>query len=640
MSDTNGVNGHTNGVNGHANGTSMPALSTTAEDFLQHKYDFIIVGGGTAGLTVAARLTENADVTVGVLEAGKNKLDDPLIDTPAAFLQLFNNPEYDWAFMTEPQKHNQNKTHHIPRGKVLGGSSGINYMMYVRGSDADYDDWAAITGDPSWGSENMKQYMRKHQTLEPIEDSVIDRSTMPHVGKHHGTSGPVRTSFNTTQMPIEDDFIKACDEVTGFDKKPTDPWSGDHIGFFNTLGSVARTGPNKGKRSYAARGYFAPNAQRPNLHVLCEATVSSVALDGDKATGVNFIFQGTHHTVKVQKEVIVSCGALQTPQILELSGIGDPDVLRKAGVACRVENPGVGNNFQDHPISVVAWELTPGNTSLDIIHNPDVMAAVQKQYMETQSGPMSHIASMQGFFPYKLFANNDEQREITEAVEESMSTLTPFQRKQYERTLQHLKDDKSANLQMVLIPATGDFEHGVADQSRLFVPPSPPDAPHQLTAAMCVQYPLSRGSIHIKSSDPFQHPAVDPNFMAHPADALVLAAGLKMLDGVSESKALQGKLQRRVVPRGDFDLKDTKQGEKWAREWCLSEYHPCGSCAMGDAVDSRLKVNGTRGLRVVDGSVFPNHVSGNMVSSVYMVAERAADIIKEDWDNAALAKVS
>ncbi|KAK6393856.1 hypothetical protein LTR65_002233 [Meristemomyces frigidus] len=342
----------TNGVNGHANGNHLPALSTTAEDFLKHSYDYIIIGGGTAGLVVAARLTENADVTVGVLEAGKNRLDDPLINTPAAFLALYGNPEYDWGFRTEPQGENNNKRHHIPRGKVLGGSSAINYMMYVRGSDQDYDDWAAIVEDSSWSSANMKQYMRKHQTLEPIDESVIDRSNMPFVGENHGTSGPVRTGFNDTPMAIEANFIKACEETTGFDKKPTDPWSGDHLGFYNSLGCVAKSGPNKGKRSYAARGYFEANAQRPNLHVLCEATVSSVELTGDRATGVNFSYDGSAHTVKANREVIVSCGALQTPQILELSGIGDPEVLNKAGVECKVENKAVGINFQDHSMTV------------------------------------------------------------------------------------------------------------------------------------------------------------------------------------------------------------------------------------------------------------------------------------------------
>ena len=162
---------------------------------------------------------------------------------------------------------------------MLGGSSGINYMMYVRGSDADFDDWAAITGDESWGSAAMKQYMRKHQKLEPIEDTVTTRANMPFVGENHGTSGPVRTSFNPTQMPIEEDFIKACDEVTEFTKRPRDPWSGDHIGFFNTLGAVIRTGPDKGKRSYAARGYVEANKDRPNLQVLCEALVNKINLE-------------------------------------------------------------------------------------------------------------------------------------------------------------------------------------------------------------------------------------------------------------------------------------------------------------------------------------------------------------------------
>lgn len=153
-------------------------------------------------------------------------------------------------------------------------------------------------------------------------------------------------------MPIEHDFIKACDEVCGFTKKPVDPWSGDHIGFYNTLGAVARSGSNKGNRSYAARGYFEANAGRPNLHVLCAALVTSIELDGDKATGVNFLHGSGAHTVKANREVIVSCGTIQSPQILELSGIGDPEVLKAAGVELKIENKAVGANFQDHALSV------------------------------------------------------------------------------------------------------------------------------------------------------------------------------------------------------------------------------------------------------------------------------------------------
>jgi choline dehydrogenase-like flavoprotein len=194
------------------------------------------------------------------------------------------------------------------RGKMLGGSSGINYMMYVRGSLQDYDDWAELAGDEGWSSKNMMEYMRKHETLEPIDEAVVDRSAMLFVEKNHGTSGPVRTSFNDNALPIESDFIKAADEATGLTKKPIDPWSGDHIGFFNTLGSVCRTGPNRGKRSYPARGYFQANQDRPNWKVVTESIVSKIVLDDGVATGVEFITDGQKHVAKAKREVILAGG--------------------------------------------------------------------------------------------------------------------------------------------------------------------------------------------------------------------------------------------------------------------------------------------------------------------------------------------
>jgi choline dehydrogenase-like flavoprotein len=179
-------------------------------------------------------------------------------------------------------------------------------------------------------------------------------------------------------------------------------WSGDHIGVFNTLGTVVRAGLDKGKRSYAARGYSAPNAQRQNLHVLCEAVVSSVELRGDVAVGVNFTHQAKAHIVNVKREVVVSCDAIQTPQVLELSGIGDPEILKAAGVECKVENKGVGNNLQDHTLTTVTWELTPGNPTLEAIYDPDVMQGAVKQFMEEPGGPLTAISSTQGFYPYKV----------------------------------------------------------------------------------------------------------------------------------------------------------------------------------------------------------------------------------------------
>lgn len=171
---------------------------------------------------------------------------------------------------------------------------------------------------------------------------------------------------------------------------------------FHTLGTVVRTGPDKGKRSYAARGYFAPNAQRPNLHVLCEAFVTSVELRGDKAVGVNFEHESKAYSVDVKREVVISCGAIQTPQILELSGIGDPEILTAAGVECRVENKGIGSNLQDHTLTTVTWELMPGNPTLEVIYDPGIVQGAMKQLMETQGGPLTAISSTQGFYPYKV----------------------------------------------------------------------------------------------------------------------------------------------------------------------------------------------------------------------------------------------
>ncbi|CZT20873.1 uncharacterized protein RCC_06733 [Ramularia collo-cygni] len=277
---------------------------------------------------------------------------------------------------------------------MLGGSSGSNFMMYVRGSDQDYDDWAIITGDETWSSANLKPYMRKHQTLDPIDEAAtFDRSLCPFVDENHGMSGPIHTSFNDTFFPIEEDFIKAFDEVTGIAKRPKDPYAGDHIGFYHTLGSIARTGPDKGKRSYAARTYFAPNAQRPNLYVLTEATVSRIELEGTTATDVSFSHGGKAFTAHAKGEVIVSCGAIQSPQILELSGIGDPDVSQSAGVACRVANLAIGNNLQDHVLSGVGWEMKEGILTLDSLADPAVMQAAQKQFIEDQSGPLTSVSS-------------------------------------------------------------------------------------------------------------------------------------------------------------------------------------------------------------------------------------------------------
>ena len=389
--------------------------------------------------------------------------------------------------------------------------------MYVRGSTQDYNDWAELAEDEGWSAEIMQHYMRKHQvcqesvlnqlylismhqTLEPIDPSIKDTTTMPFVGEFHGTSGPVRTGFNDTIMPIENDVIKACDEVTNTPQKPLDPWSGDHIGFYNTLGSICRTGPNKGKRSYAARGYYEANrANRPNLKVLCSTLVNKVNLTGNKATGVNISHEGQEYNVAAKREVIVCGGTLKSPQILELSGIGDPAVLEAAGVECKVANPAIGANLQDHQITFAVYEVTPDTFTLDTLHQvPEAMQNALKQYTESGSGPLACTSTMQGFFPAKKVMSPEELEKVIQSIRDVKPT-SAFHEKQLAQIIAHLQSDTSANIQMVLIPATAGIPAGIQHQSHIF-PPRPADQPAGVSFALCLQYPVARGYVHITSS--------------------------------------------------------------------------------------------------------------------------------------------
>ncbi|KIA75450.1 hypothetical protein HK57_00094 [Aspergillus ustus] len=610
---------------------SFPVSSI--EDFTTTNFDFLIAGGGTAGLTIAARLTENPNVTVGVIEAGKYKINDPLIDTPTAFLQTFENPDYDWCMYTSPQAANRGRTHHIPRGKVLGGSSAINYLMYVRGSLQDYDDWAALAGDEGWSARSMMGYMRKHQTLEPIDPATTTTSATtaaPCIAEFHGTTGPIHTTFNASQLPVETDFIKASAQSTDLPNKPLDAWSGDHIGFYHTLGTVTRTGPNKGKRSYAGRDYYVANSARPNLKLLCEANVDRVILDGTRATGVGFTFRGREYEVSATREVIVSGGTIKSPQILELSGIGDPDVLSAAGIDVKVANRAVGANVQDHVLALVGFHTLPDVVTLETLAQfPEAMQAVVKEYAETGGGALSAIGSTQGFFPAKKILSDAELESIVQSIRET-KPVSEFHAKQLDQIIAHLQSDISANLQVVFLTATVNPAEGVEHQSKIFATP-PAGQPGGVTMALCLQYPVARGSIHVQSSDPTAPPIINPNYISHEADVTLLAAFARWADQVGTSDAVKNTFAGRYYPGESVNLQDLEQAKEAVRDTVVGEYHICGSVGLGDALDSKLRVKGVEGLRVADASVFPNNVSGNIVSSVYAVAERAADLIKEEY---------
>ncbi|KAJ5814801.1 hypothetical protein N7474_006578 [Penicillium riverlandense] len=596
------------------------------EEFLRVSYDYIIIGGGTAGLAVAAGLSEDPSVNVGVIEAGKDQTKNELVQTPALFPQMLGIPEYDWMLFTVPQKANRDKVHALTRGKMLGGSSATNGMMYVRGSKRDYDDWSAFGRGWSWPS--MAPYFRRHETFDDTRTGLpSDANITNYNAGSHGRSGAIQTSFNNWRTPLERSFIDAGKEASGIMESPRDPWGGDHLGFFSSLATVDRK-TRKGTRSYAASAYLLPNIRRPNLRILTDALAMKVILQGTVACGVRIHCSGQTHDISAAREVVLSCGTYKSPQILELSGIGDPNILAQAGVSCKVPLPGVGANLQDHIVTAAVYELKDGTSSFDALRDPRIMQEHLDMYSKDSQGILAYATSGMGFLPYSKIVCSAELEQTCQKILRSPAK-TPFQRKQQEQIVEQLRSHSSGNIQFILTQGTLNVEEVIGNQGKFAKTLAEGDR-DGFTIVACLQYPASRGTVHITSTEPAKNPAVDPAFLTHPADVDVLAAGLGFCDKIAQSSALKDKVHRRAYPPENVNLHDRAAASEAVKDFCMTEYHPCGTCAIEQVVDEKLKVYGVQRLRVVDASVFPGNVSGNILSTVYAVAEKAVDLIKED----------
>ncbi|KAL8791313.1 MAG: hypothetical protein Q9195_005932 [Heterodermia aff. obscurata] len=604
----------------HAEVASHSALCDVGE-FIKSKFDCIIVGGGTAGLVLANRLSEDSNVQVGVLEAGAANMSDPFVLTPGLATQGWYRPETNWMFKSTPQKNGGNRSHDVPRGKMLGGTSAINYMIYNRGQKIDYSDWAELVGE-EWGWDRLKPYLLKHERFDGTD------SEFSHDPSYHGKDGGIHTSFPTARCPIETHWLEACEQIHGQQHpSPKDAWSGDHTGVYTCLSTIDRYSA-RGTRSYATTGYLLPALRRSNLKILTEAHVLKIILESDfgnfKATALQFQTEGQTHIVHATREIILCAGAIQTPQILELSGLGDPSVLSKAGVETLVQNVDVGANFQDHLLTGLSYTLAPNVTSLDSLHDPVLQAEAIAEYTKSQSGPLSNGPSSMGFVAYATIAPEAEVSATASSIENAPSTTPELAKLEAER----LRSPTTAGIHLYGIPASFNFQSG-HDCSQYFA--APPPGVNRFTMGVSLQYPSSRGSVHITSTDPFHHPAIDPAYLAHPADLAVLCAALRYADKVFQVPALAHCVAERWLPRPEVDIGDRAQLEEYVRKHSNSEYHPLGTAAMGKVVDSRLRVMGVGGLRVCDASVFPTNVSGNLMATVYAVAEKGADLIREDW---------
>ena len=520
-----------------------------------NNYDYIIVGAGSAGCVLANRLSENPSNRVLLLEAGGRDL-NPWIHIPVGYFKTMHNPAYDWCYMTEPDPGINGRRLQWPRGKVLGGSSSLNGLLYVRGQARDYDRWAEL-GNSGWAYEDVLPYFKKSEDNQRGADY------------YHGVGGPQKVSDLRLRRPIAEHFIKAANEC-GIPLNPD--YNGENqegVAYFQ-----------RGFRWSTAKSFLRPARHRANLEVLTRAQVSRLILEGKRVTGLCYRRGGQEYTVNANAEVILCAGAINSPQILQLSGIGDPEMLSQAGVETLHGLPGVGKNLQDH-LQIRLVFHTSERTLNDELNNPFKRLKVGLQYIFKRSGPLTLAAS-----------------QVTVFTRSGAGVERP---------------DIQFHMQPLSADKPGDGVHPYS----------------AFTASVCQLRPHSRGEVRIQSSDAFAYPAIQPNYLSDERDCAVAVGGIKMARAIASAPSLKKHIISEMVP-GEQYQNDAELLEA-ARQFSQTIYHPTSSCKMGSdkmaVVDAQLRVHGIENLRVADASIMPEIVSGNTNAPTLMIGEKAADMI-------------
>lgn len=517
------------------------------------------------------------------------------------------------------------------KGRTLGGSSAINLGMIVFPSKSGLNAWAKL-GNTGWDWDGLAPYIRKFHKASAPSESVRDFfKGMIWDEKDQGSDGPLKISFGEEYMPFHGAWFDTFENL-GYPQKG-DPINGHGTGPFVTPGAID---PVTHTRSHAGAAYLDESVQaRPNLRVVTGALVEKIVLtkEGQEpatATAVQFSRGNTTYEVRVKREVILAAGATQTPQILELSGIGNADLLKRNGIDPVVDNKYVGENLQDHGIVSFGYEVADGMPSGDMARDPQVAAAAMAAYQKDGSGPLGMVPLVSAFLPCVDFPI-EEREQLLNSID--TQELSPSLKKQYKVLKELMKDPNEPTVQYILapfqlLPREGPSGKGIFGLSHpgFFI-----------SIVSLLSYPLSRGSVHLQSAHPMDPPIIDEGILRHKVDLEIQARHSLWMEKLAETEPLASMLkkggQRLHTPER---LTDVKKAEEICKELVLSMYHVSGSCAMlpqedGGVVDTKLKVYGTSNIRVVDASIFPLEPRGNIQATVFAVAEKAADIIKGDY---------